>query len=77
MPKGTTGGGSWAGEYLIDMTGSVARVWTTREITFTPPLPAFNESIVTAIRRWKFEPTRVNGVAVPLCMSLAMSIDWN
>ena len=79
LPSGTVisdGGNMWIAEALIDPRGNVARVWLIRRIAFSPPLPRFGEAILAAIRQWKFEPTIVDGQAVPLCMSVASIVDW-
>jgi outer membrane biosynthesis protein TonB len=76
FPPGTVGSGVWVGEALIGSDGKIARVWTIREITIKPPLPAFNQAIVNAMRQWEFEPARVDDVAVPLCMTVTIAIDW-
>jgi hypothetical protein len=76
FPPGTVAGlRGWVGEALIGADGKVARVWTIREVTIKPPLPAFNQAIVDAIRQWEFEPARVDDVAVPVCMTVTISIN--
>ena len=76
FPAGTVGSGGWVGEALIGSDGKIAQVWTIREVTIKPPLPAFNQAIVNAIRQWEFDPTRVDGVPVPVCMTVTVSINW-
>lgn len=76
-PHTVVGSGGWAGEALIGADGKIVRVWTIREVTIKPPLPAFNKAIVDAVQQWKFEPLRVDGVAMPVCMAVAIAIDWN
>jgi len=75
-PPGTTGQGLWIGEALIDTRGQVLRVWPIREVQITPPLPAFNQAIVDAIRRWEFEPAVVDKREVPVCMTVTVNINW-
>jgi hypothetical protein len=78
-PKNTLGHkgtGIWVGEALIDRTGAVAKVWPLRTPSLVPAWPAFNESIVAAIRQWKYAPTMVDGVATPVCMVVTVNIDW-
>lgn len=77
LPPGATGAGMWAGEALIDTKGNVARVWSIRKVEITPPFPAFNKAIVDAIRQWHFEPVRVDGKAVPVCMTVTVNINWS
>jgi hypothetical protein len=78
LPKGTTVriARAWSGDVLIDTTGHVVRVWTIREVAFTPPFPAFNDAIVDAIRQWKFEPYLLAAKPVPVCMAVSMNINW-
>jgi hypothetical protein len=73
---GQKGTGMWVGEALIDRTGAVTKVWPLRTPSFEPAWPAFNESIVAAIRQWKYAPTLVGGVATPVCMVVTVNIDW-
>lgn len=76
QPAQTKGSGMWAGEALIDAKGKISHVWTIREVSFTPPFPEFNQSIVDAIRQWEFEPTVIGGAATPVCMVVTMNINW-
>ena len=77
-PPGTiTKGGPWVGEFLIDRTGSVLEVWSTREVGFNPPFPAFNRAIVDAMRQWRFEPLVVKGRRVPWCTTVSVQINWS
>jgi outer membrane biosynthesis protein TonB len=63
------------GEFLVDEKGTVKKVWSLREV-WEPPFPAFNRAIEEAIQQWRFEPTIVDGVAVPVCATMSMSINW-
>ena len=74
---GTTGRGMWIGEALVDTRGRISRVWTIREVEIPPALPAFNKAITDAIRQWEFEPLQVNKVAVPVCLTVTINIDWS
>jgi hypothetical protein len=76
-PAGATGRGMWIGEALIDSRGRVSHVWPIREAEITPPLPAFNEAIVDAIRQWEFEPLVVDKRTVPACMTVTVNINWS
>jgi hypothetical protein len=76
FPDGTTGRGMWIGEALIDPKGKVSKVWAIREAEIAPPLPSFNIAITDAIYRWEFEPLQINRIAVPVCMTVTMNIDW-
>ena len=76
LPLGTLGSGMWLGEALIDSSGKIARVWPHREVRLVPPFPAFNDSILDAIKQWEFEPVVVKGKAVPVCMVVSVNIHW-
>jgi hypothetical protein len=71
---GIVGQGSWQGEILIDSSGKVARVWPLREITFTPPLPSYNQAIVDAVQPWEYEPLLVEGTPMPFCTTVSMAV---
>lgn len=77
FPPGTVGSGNWIGEALIGTDGKIVRVWVLREVTITPPFPAFNQVVVDAIRQWEFEPLRIDGVVAPICMTVSVSINWS
>lgn len=76
LPPGTLGSGGWIGEVLLAADGTVSRVWTVRDVRFTPPFPAFNQAIVDAIRRWEYEPFVVNSIARPVCMTVTVIVHW-
>ena len=58
IPDGTTGGGVWIGEILIDTAGRVSEIWTIREVTLTPPIPLLNKAITDAVAKWQFSTRR-------------------
>src|SRR4051812_47974453 len=45
IPSGTTGGGVWIGELLIDARGRVSNAWTIREVKLTPAIPSLTKAI--------------------------------
>ena len=75
IPEGTTGGGVWIGEVLIDSRGKVSGVWTIREVKLTPPIPSFNKAIIDAVAKWEFSPAAVDNVPVPICMTVAVNVN--
>lgn len=76
LPKGTRVGlEPWVGEALIDNTGRVARVWQLRGFRLSPEFAAFNQAVVDAIQRWRFEPLVTNGRVVPVCMAVTTSVN--
>jgi protein TonB len=52
---------------VIDAEGNVTRVTVTRSV------PLLDQAAVEAVRQWKYEPTRLNGVAVPILLSVEVS----
>jgi hypothetical protein len=75
LPSGTTVGGLWVGEALIDQQGKIARVWPTRPLIVRPAIPPLNEAIVNAIQQWEFEPALAEKVPVPVCMTVTVHIN--
>ncbi len=56
-------------DVLIDADGSVARVTVLRSV------PLLDDAAVAAVRQWKFTPTRLNGQAVPIVMTVTVSFN--
>jgi TonB family protein len=54
-------------EATLDATGHVADAKVLRSI------PDLDEAAVTAVRQWEFTPTLVNGVAVPVIMTVTVN----
>ena len=75
IPEGTTGGGVWIGEVLIDSRGKVSGVWTIREAKLTPPIPSFDQAIIDAVAKWEFSPAAVDNVPVPICLTVAVNVN--
>jgi hypothetical protein len=75
IPDGTTGGGVWIGEILIDTEGTVSGVWTIREVTLTPPIPLLNKAITDAVAKWQFAPAAVDKVPVPICRTVSVNVN--
>jgi hypothetical protein len=76
QPGTTVGTGAWIGEALVNSSGKVVKVWPIREVTFTPPFPAFNKAIVDEIHRREYEPLIVGGKPSPFCMTVSVQINW-
>ena len=54
-------------EATIDEQGHVARAQILRSI------PLLDDAALTAVRQWKFTPTLLNGVAVPIVMTVTVN----
>jgi hypothetical protein len=67
----------WLGEALVDKTGTVREVWTIRPLRFEPAWPEFEAAIPAAIRQWSYEPALVDGVPVPVCVTVSVLIHWD
>jgi len=59
-------------EAVVDETGKVrdVRIKATPEIK--PPWPAYEKAIIKSIRRWTFEPERINGQPRPGCTTVTI-----
>ena len=72
----TKASGVWVGEALVDTAGKVRQVWTIRGFHFEPAWPEFDDAITAGIRSWTYEPAMVEGVAVPVCVTVSVNITW-
>ncbi len=54
-------------EAIIDPSGNVTNVRVLRSI------PLLDQSAVQAVKQWKYEPTRLNGVPVPIVMTVTVN----
>jgi protein TonB len=54
-------------ECTIDPEGRVAEVRVLRGV------PLLNEPAIEAVRQWEYEPTLLNGVAVPVRMTVTVN----
>ena len=54
-------------EAIIDPSGNVTNVRVLRSI------PLLNKSAIEAVQQWKYEPTRLNGVPVPIVMTVTVN----
>jgi len=77
LPPGTSKSpGVWAGEFLIGIDGTVVQVWPIREFRFTPPFPPFNQVIVDSIKGSLYEPLKIDGRPIPVCVTMTVNVDW-
>jgi hypothetical protein len=77
IPDGTTGGGLWIGDILIDTRGRVSGVWTIRAVKLTPPVPRLNKAITDAVAKWRFIPAAVDNVPEPICWTVSLNVNLN
>ena len=75
LPTGTSAKGNWVGELLVGADGTVRRVWVLRETQLTPTVPSFNEAIVSAVERWEYEPYIVDGLVLPFCVTVTITLE--
>ena len=54
-------------EATIDPGGKVANTRVLRSI------PLLDQAALDAVRKWEYEPTRLNGVAVPVIMTVTVN----
>ena len=76
-PSGTRASGFWMGEMLLNTDGKVVQVWAIREVTFSPPFPAFHKAIIDSILQWRFEPLVIKNARVPVCSAITMGFNWS
>jgi len=58
-------------ETTIDTSGKVTNARVLRSI------PRLDDAAVEAVKQWEFEPTRLNGVPVPIIMSVTVNFTLN
>ncbi|HEX5070712.1 MAG TPA: TonB family protein [Vicinamibacterales bacterium] len=66
LAKATRVEGSVILEAIIDEAGLV------RDIRVLRSNPLFDQSAIDAVRQWRYAPTRLNGVAVPVILSVTV-----
>jgi protein TonB len=54
-------------EAIIDPGGNVTNVRVLRSI------PLLDQSAIAAVKQWKYEPTLLNGVPVPIVMTVTVN----
>lgn len=54
-------------EALIDTEGNVTNLVVVHSV------PLLDPAAMEAVRQWRYEPTRLNGVAVPIVLSVTVS----
>ena len=70
------GSGNWLGEALVGTDGTVRQVWTLRSPQFEPAWPEFDEVVAANLRQWAYEPMVIDGTPTPVCMVIAVTINW-
>jgi hypothetical protein len=70
-----TYGGPVIFDAVINPTGTVTDVHPHRLRGRRRPSPRLEELWRKAIQEWRYEPTIVDGRAVPVCMTVAIMID--
>ena len=61
-------------EVIISTDGSVSEVKALQ--TFDPPWPEGEAALIDAVRQWKYEPTVLDGKAIPVCTKITLSVEW-
>ena len=54
-------------EATIDAQGAVQNVTVLRS------LPLLDRAAIEAVRQWRYEPTRLNGQAIPIIMTVTVN----
>ena len=63
----------WVGEALVDQDGKVRDVWTIRPLRFEPAWPEFEDAVRASIRQTVYEPSVIDGKAVPVCVTISVT----
>jgi TonB family protein len=63
-------------EAVIGPDGKVVDTRLMRRSQWDPPWPEFDQAAVDAVGRWVYTPTKVNGRAVPVCVTITVNIHW-
>lgn len=61
-------------EVIIGTDGRVSEVRILQ--SFDPSWPEGDAALIQAVRQWRYEPTIVDGKAIPLCTKITMSVEW-
>ena len=64
-------------QYVIEPGGMVEEVRFLKTPVFRPPWPQGEQAILDAIYQWEYEPIVMNGVAVPVCVTMTININWS
>jgi TonB family protein len=55
-------------EIRIDSTGRVSD-----DVRVLKPVPLLDEAAISAVKQWRYEPTQLNGVAVPVILAVSVN----
>ncbi len=79
IPKQIRGGNIKAAllmyEANVDTNGHLHSLRTLRPLPKEPPWPALHEAVVSALRGWRWEKTKIAGRTVPVCFGLTLNLD--
>jgi protein TonB len=64
-------------EGLVILEALIGEDGIVREVRVLRPEPLFEESAVTAVKRWRFSPTLLNGEPVPIVMTVTVGFSLN
>ena len=62
-------------EAVIGIDGGVTEAKILQ--SFDPPWPEGDAALLTAIKQWVYEPTKIEGTLIPVCTKIALQIDWD
>jgi TonB family protein len=74
-PRKTATRGTPVLEVIIDMEGNVAEATMVQSVE--PPWPEGEAALLAAVKHWKYEPSKLDGNLIPICMKITLSIEWN
>jgi protein TonB len=73
-PRKTATRGTPVLEVIIDMEGNVAEATMVQSVE--PPWPEGEAALLAAVKHWKYEPSKLDGNLIPICMKITLSIEW-
>jgi TonB family protein len=63
-------------EAVINDKGKVLEARLVERIKWEPAWPEFDNAILSAVRKWEFEPMEVGGMTMWACMEMSIGIEW-
>lgn len=62
-------------EAVVDEEGRVEEIHFIQG--FRPPWPEGEAAIGDALRQWRYEPSRLKGKPVPVCITVTIAVNWD
>jgi outer membrane biosynthesis protein TonB len=69
--------GQWVVQLVIDREGHVRDAAFVKRPRVEPPWPELEDIITKSVRKFRYEPARVDGVPVSLCLTVSLHQKWH